>query len=137
MSIDAIVWPTVSGTALAVCFWGAAAVLNACFLLQDHNLRTHRFGLTYQVLPSIIGLERWKLRLLLAGHITYAIGLGMHVCGTEHTMHYLDFAVMVWWVMSGSMFWSQLYTGSQGRSNAFKTLVGLLVLPFLLSLHIL
>lgn len=113
---------------LAYGAFGLGAVSELMYLVQEHDLKSHRFRTVFSLLPAIQRLEQLGSRLVLAGAILLSVGLIVGFAGIklEYEVYYqadpkIHWALMVWLFYSGLLV-ARYRFGRRGRPFAWATL---------------
>lgn len=107
--------------ALGLGAWVLVLLLGVGFLLQDHNLRHRRLGFWFRLLPSVLWLSRWGLRLLALGNLGVAVAA---LCGAVPGGA-LGWTLGLWWVWGLVMLLNQCLAGAYGRRGIMVSTLGL------------
>jgi ABC-type transport system involved in cytochrome c biogenesis permease subunit len=73
--------------ALAYGAFGLSSVAALMFLMQEHDLKFHKFNAVFSLMPPIQRLEAAVGRLLLAGFLLLTLGLGLGAYDLAHASH--------------------------------------------------
>jgi ABC-type uncharacterized transport system permease subunit len=110
---------------LAYGAFGLGAVSGLMYLIQEHDLKVHRFRMVFSLLPAIQRLERLGSRLLLTGAILLSVGLIVGFLGikSEYQVYYkpdpkIHWSLLVWLFYLGLLVAHYRY-GGKGRQFAW------------------
>lgn len=116
-----------------------SAALAIAYLVQDHNLKHKRLGVTFERLPSLGALDHLMYRQMGIGFLmlTMSIVFGFRLVdltggGTEWFSDPKVAATVATWVVYASLLHLRGNVGRHGRKIAIATLVGLLLVLFTL-----
>jgi HemX protein len=112
---------------LAYGAFGLGAVAGLMYLIQENDLKSHRFRMVFSLLPSMQRLERLVTRLILAGAILLSMGLIVGFAGVkaEFKVYYrpdpkIHWSLLVWLFYSGLLVAHFRY-GGRGRRFAWAS----------------
>ncbi|NOY54005.1 MAG: c-type cytochrome biogenesis protein CcsB [Deltaproteobacteria bacterium] len=113
-----------------------ATALSVMYILQERQLKSHKFGATFRKLPSLEVLDLINHRIMTIGFLLLTLGiitgalwaraaLGSYIQGDPREIWSL-----ITWVIYAGLVHSRLTIGWRGRKSAILTIVGFCVLIF-------
>lgn len=115
---------------MAVMAYGAfalSAATGVMFLLQERQLKTHKFSPWFYLLPAVQELEKITFRLMLLGYSMFTVGLAAgFVAGFQRNMDVFDIKTgwsLLVWLLYGLLLIGQWTRRLRGKKAALTAMV--------------